>query len=294
MAPTRPDPTLLEAAAARTENDALIELARTAAFRDRGPVPGAEHLLDVVLPPGHAHELIDLERFQPAPRRKRGQVVLHTASAFIAYAQRHLHGEGIDSPTTIYADADAARFVAVLNDATAGEPGWADHRAVLELRKTEPWEHWTARDGLLGSQGDFARHIEDGLLEIVNPPAADMLELAQTFEAHQGVAFKQAQRLADGQRVLLYEETIEARAGQRGTIEIPNEFELALAPYEGSAVVKVVARLRYRMSGGSLAIGYQLVRPHDVLRAAFIEALDIIDDEVVEAQVFRGTPPIRS
>ena len=42
----------------RTENDAVIELAHTAAFRDRGPVGGVEHLQDVVLPPEHVHSSV--------------------------------------------------------------------------------------------------------------------------------------------------------------------------------------------------------------------------------------------
>lgn len=274
----------------RTENDALIELARSA-DATVAPFIEAEGLHGVVLPPDHDHRLVDLERFAAQPRRKRGQIELHTPKAFTAFAQRHHSGEGIDSPVVIYADAEQGRFTAVLNDATAGLPGWGDHRAVLTLKQTEPWKLWASRDGKIEGQVEFAKHIENGLPEIIDPPAADMLELAQHFNASTRVNFKQAHRLRDGRKALEYEETIEAKAGERGTISIPDVFHLALVPYEGSAVVEVIARLRYRIDSGSLRIGYELVRPKEVQRAAFDAAVDEVAAEIKDAQLFHGRAP---
>lgn len=276
----------------RTDADAIIELTRSATAQRVALAPEL-HLHDLILPPGHTYVPVDLESKQDHPRRKRGHVELHTSDALVAYIGRHLHGEGIESPATIYAHADHGEFVALLNDSTAGQPGWGDHRAELALRKTEGWKRWATRDGLMGSQGDFAQHIEDGLAEIVDPSGADMLELAQTFQAHTTVRFKQALYLDNGQRSLQYEESIEAQAGRSGSITIPKQFRLVLAPYDGTEEVEVLARLRHRISNGSLSIGYKLVRPIEVERAAFDATLEQIASQLVHVQVFRGSPPER-
>lgn len=265
----------------RTENDALIEVARDA----HGAVvtdPASLHLSPA------AQHVVDLERFLPAPRRTRATVRHHTAASLSAYVNRHK----APAATTLYANAERAVVHAVLNDSALDAPGWGDHRAVLELKTTDAWGRWKAGDGRLMNQQEFAEHIEAGLAEIVEPPSADMLELAQTFEATTGVNFRSATRLADGQRALLYEETVEARAGLKGSIEIPKEFRLAIEPYEGSGVAPVIARLRYRINGIALSIGYVLVRPADVLRVAFDEAVGEIE-QATELQAFRGTPPER-
>lgn len=224
------------------------------------------------------HNLIDLRHLTdhlPNPPRKRGQVVLHDAAGFVAYVTRH------QTPaTTLYGNPDGGRILAVLNDHDTGAAGWGDLRASLQVGFTREWQHWTGKDGRLLPQTDFAEHIEQGLEEIQAPPAAEMLELAQHFQATGKVAYKSVRLLQNGQRQLTYDHTIDAKAGETGQIKIPREFELALAPYEGGEPVTMLARLRYRLSGESLTIGYSLVRPHQVLRAAF---------DAIVAQVQEGT-----
>ena len=273
----------------RTENDTLVELARSAAFRDRGPVAGATHLHDVVLPPGHEHKMVDLEKYQDQPRRKREHVELHDADSFAAYVVRHR----IEDETTLYADLNGHRVVGVINDSAATEPGWGDHRAHLSLKYTEPWLRWSGKDGDLMTQEQFAEHIEQSLPEITDPPAAEMYELAQTVAATISANFRQAHKLPNGQRALHYEENIEARAGEQGDITIPKEFHLRVAPFEGGESYALVARLRYRITReAKLTLSYHLVRPEDVVRAAFDEALGEIESSTL-ITAFRGTPPVR-
>jgi uncharacterized protein YfdQ (DUF2303 family) len=267
--------------AEKTEAEVIVEVAQDATD------PFAVDVATVYAAPSQRH-IIDLERFLPAPRRTRGAVELHTAGSLGAYVIRHKD----EAATTLYASEKDALVVAVLNDAEAFLPGWGDHRATLRLRQTDPWKHWHGSDGDLMSQTSFAEHIEAGLPEITDPPALDMLELAQTFEAATSVAFKSASRLADGQRALHYEETIEARAGQTGSIVIPKTLGLTIVPYEGSEPFELSARFRYRLNGGKLTLGYVLVRPNDVLRQAFEDALAAIERDT-ELTAFHGSPPVR-
>lgn len=233
-------------------------------------------------------EFVDAEEFGQRPRRKQEQVTLATSDSLGHYVNKHL----VKGATELYADVDTIRVVAVLDDSTANNPGWGVHRATLQLRHTPEWKHWLGKDNNLMAQDDFALHIEDGLNEITSPPAADMLELAQTFQANVGVTFSQAIRLADGQRQLTYSEEQTSAAGKHGQIVVPGEFELLLPCFEGGKTYEVTARLRHRLRDGRLTIGYKLVRPHDVLELAFDNELDKLAKATGLAP-FLGTAPTR-
>jgi uncharacterized protein YfdQ (DUF2303 family) len=245
-----------------------------------------------VVPAGARVQVVDQEPLLAHPRRAKGTVRLFTPAALVAYVKRH-----IDTSTTIWADVERRRIAAILNDHEGGGagpdassyPGWRDHQALLELRHPPPWRRWMARNGRIGTQQEFAEHIEESLSDIVTPPAAEMLELAQSFQAAKSVAFRTDRRLQSGQVQLTYEETIEAKAGQRGEITIPQTFRVALQPFEGMDLYSVEARLRYRLRDGQLAIGYVLERPEDIVRAAFEEVTGQIG-EATGVDVWAGDP----
>lgn len=245
-----------------------------------------EVLYSLVVPEGAMVEYIDFESHLPEPRRKRGSVALHDSASFIKLVKEHEW-----APTHVYSDWRSARMVAVLNDA-GGEfgAGWGDHRFTLTLRHTPEWEYWMKHHGKMLSQTDFAEHIEDGLLEIIEPVAAEMLELAQTFHAHSTAAFKSSTILSSGQRQLVYEETTTAAAGHLANITVPSEFTLGIAPYEGLPAYRIKARFRHRTAGGQLALGYILDRPQDVLKLAFADVTEDVGREI-DSPILNGTPP---
>lgn len=264
---------------------------RAATPSELTPLEAVESLYSVVVPEDSSLEIIDVEAYvapyRDRPRRKKGTTTLTTAASLSQLVNDH-QADG----TELYADWRARRIVAVFNDHHGGEnggPGWGDHRAVLALTHTPEWEKWLSRDGRLGSQVEFAEHIEDCSPTIMDPPAADLLELAQTFHANTAVEFKSQNRLSDGQVQLRYEETISARAGQSGQITIPLGFLLRFAVFDGSEPIEVGARLRYRLRDGKLSIGYVLDGIDTVVR----EAVERVVNEVERATTLtalRGTP----
>jgi hypothetical protein len=283
-----------------TETDNLqrvIEVAQEAAE------PNA--LLDltsyaVVAPTGSHVErfFVDQEVTENRPRRRHGTTVVRTADSLVRLTTElgAQHGRA-----AIYANPDDWTVTAVLNDHESvpspspkedAEPpkghlvvriggpdvaAWRDHRIVLQLTKTPEWERWTEASGSLMSQQDFAEFVEDNLDEIYEPPGADVLELAQHFEAHKGVQFKSSQVLHSGQVQLTYLETIEARSGQTGEVKIPKELLLGMSPFEGSKRFEMRARLRYRINNGALGIGIILVHPERVERAVFDQTVEAIE-----------------
>lgn len=267
-----------------TETEALNEIL-TAAATDK-VTSVADALVTVVTPPESARHLLDLQELEPTPARTRAALKAHTAESFADLTARF-----VTSGAHVYVDRPAQKLEAILNDDhPANGPDWRDHRVVLDLRQTPEWVFWTANQGL-GEQQKFAEVIEDGLEEIVSPSAADMLELAQSFQASISSKFSQQGRLTNGAVQFTYAEDINATAGANGTLEIPSEFKIRLAVYYGSAEVDLVARLRYRLKAGALTIGYQLVHPERAVLDAFESIVESALDRLDSPAVVEGVAP---
>jgi uncharacterized protein YfdQ (DUF2303 family) len=246
----------------RVENDVVSDLAQKA-VRAQKLEPGLYY-------DGLEHKLVDIraqlrEDEQQAPARKTGAYTVTDVPSFVQALAKH----GLEQ-TELWAHDASSSIRAVINahqgDANAGHE---DYAITLQLQRTDDWKQWTATDGQLKPQLDFAEFIEDHLPNFVKPTGADMLELAQTFQATTRVDFESSQRVASGETQLTYKENQNASAGKTGRLAIPDTFEIALQPFERGETYRVQARFRYRIANGSLLLGYRLTRPKDVLRDAF-------------------------
>lgn len=170
--------------------DAGITIAKPQAVGTSG------RFYSVTVPEGGAHQLIDLEKAQEelreTPRRKRGTFAAYDAGSFTTYMSKHAteHSE-------VWADIKRRTITAVINahGNVDAEPGWADHRLVLQLRHTPAWEAWTKYDRSPLPQADFAEHLEDWRSDVVEPTAADLTELSRTFKATKKVEFSESKLL---------------------------------------------------------------------------------------------------
>lgn len=230
--------------------------------------------------PGGDTGLLDIAKVRDAraenPRRITGNPTVHTHDSFEEYVTRHRTRE-----LEVWADDKTSTVTAVF-DSHADQAGWGQHRLTLQLRQTADWQVWAGQSGKMLRQVDFAEFIEDNVENIVAPPSADMLELAQSFQANNNVVFESSKFLDSGHRQLVYKENVEAKAGRRGELDIPNHFELALQPYVGLETYRVRARFRYRIVDGDLLLGYKLDRPDDVLRIAFDDTVTKISDDLTQ------------
>lgn len=244
----------------------------------------------VVTPEGAQHHVVDLEalreKFAPTPRRKTGTYNVHTALSFCDFVAKHEDG------AEVWADEARQKLVGILNANLGGDnPRWEDHQVHMELVHTPAWTAWIEHNNRLLSQEVFAELIEARTIDIVDPSAADMLEIAETFHATTGVEFKSSKILASGERQLAYIESTTASAGSNKELTIPKQFQLGIAPYVGSAPRLITARFRYRINGGHLQLGYVLERPEDVLQDAFTELVTAVSTNLPEdVPVFYGRP----
>lgn len=232
---------------------------------------------------------IDLtgDEYHDTPRRKTGTTTVRDAASFLAYWGKHSDGD-----SEIYADRDRRTITAVLDAHTKTDGArFGQHRLVLGLRHTESFQAWVASSGKAMTQTQFAEFIEDHRPDIIEPAAADVLELAQTFQATTKANFRSSSILKSGQRQINYVEQIDASAGRDGKLTIPDSLQLALAVFDGATEADAVtARLRYRITDGRLALIYLLDQLADVVNAAFEGVITDVAAGVDETPILRGTP----
>lgn len=210
------------------------------------------------------------------------------AESFIAYVNRHG-----DRQTEIWADQTRSRVVGVLDahadvDHESDRFGHEKHRVTLALEHTPAWKAWVEGQGLK-RQIEFAEHVEEYTENVVKPSSAELLEIAQTLQGARKAEFTSGQRLSNGEVQFRYVEDVQGKAGKNGDLTIPEEFELGLAPYVGGSAYKVIAKLRWRLEGGNVLIGYKLIGLDRILEDAFMEMVGDIT-EGVEFPVLNGRP----
>jgi uncharacterized protein YfdQ (DUF2303 family) len=265
-----------------TDFEPIIETAIRAAEAKTLPL-GEYHIVNH--PTGV--KIFDLtgDQYRDKPRRKIGIVDVRDVPSFLAYYSKHASPDA-----EVFADRRRGTITAILDAHTGygGIPQWQGHRLVLQLQHTDVFKAWAAVDGQLMAQSTFAEFIEDRRADIVEPTAADVLELAQTFQATTKVDFKSSTILKSGQRQLSYVESIEATGGQRGEMAVPDHLQLAVPVYEGATVADpIIARLRFRIIDSRLKLAVVLDQLANVVEAAF-EGVVADIDAGVPVPVLRG------
>lgn len=225
-----------------------------------------------------------LERFNPTPVRKRAAVVVDDHQSFINYLTAHR-----EPGTMIFAvlSETGGRFVAQIDyhhpnvdgklaSQPLGEPRFASHTCTLEMRHTPEWQRWAAKDDEDMAQTDFALFLEDNRLDILDPSAGQVIDIAKSLEAESGSRFKSAIRLDNGDRKFSFETETTAKAGVTGELTIPDKFKLRMPVFLNGPTYDVDAFFRYRI-GSPLKMRYALIRPHKVVELALIEARNAIE-----------------
>ena len=223
----------------------------------------------MMVPEGYKLEDISkaIEKTLHSPHRKAGTVQLKSVDSLIDYAvQQSATHNGY-----IYADPDTCTLTAVFNDHHGAIAGWRDHRAVVKLEFSPEFQTWKGNNKQPKAQDKFAEFIEDNLADLSGPESKILLDVATTIAATTGINFSSAKRLQNGQSQLIYQETIDAKAGADGKLAIPQTFQLGLRIFKNADAWQFTARLKYRLASGGISFHYELDRPERVVETAFAE-----------------------
>lgn len=269
-------PLSTEFVAAANENGVVADLAQAAAE----PTEIEPGKIYTIAQRGGGTKVIDTDEFAAHPRRTAGMRRVTNAESFVRYIERH----GLPS-TEVYAHLSSSSVVGIIDSHEGSEKpaGREKHRVVLDLEHSKEWIAWNALDlgqnpGGWMSQVDFAEFIEARALDVHDPDHATLIEIATTFEAKRSAEFSSSTRLDNGDIKFDFTEQTAAKAGQKGSLEIPKSLKLALRPYVGGPRVWVMAQFRYRLNNGVLKLGFALERPEVILETAFDDIVTEIRD----------------
>ncbi len=164
----------------------------------------------------------------------------------------------------------------------------------LKLATTDTWDEWMGANKRKMGQQAFAEFIEDHIPDIADPPGAQLLEMATTLDAKKNATFSSSIRLQTGARQFSYVEDVSGTT-QKGTVQIPELFQLALEPFAGAGKYQVPARLRYSLESGHLLLHYHIIRSEDIIRTAFADVRATIADGLKSDDIamLAGTPPAK-
>lgn len=245
-------------------------------------------------------ELKSLAAFQyaKAPVDKAGNIAVVDVPGFAGYFNRFK-----DDDSMIFGDVQAFTFTGILDyhREKDGEARRALHKVKLTLQQTDRWKTWKAKNRQPMSQEEFATFIEDNLPDIFQPEgitkgapdltfpsAADMLEVSRSLTASVSHDFKQSTNLKNGQRGILYVESVNGMAGPQGTLPIPDRFVIRLPIFMNQRPTEVECRLRFKIAGGKLSMWYDMFRVDEMLLAEF-EGARIAVTAACEREVILGT-----
>jgi len=219
--------------------------------------------------------IVDLSKFIPEePDRIRASVTHNSVTSFCDYLNRYKSDE-----STVFASVLEApyEFTAILDYHGKVAANWGTHIVKLVLTETDEWKTWMQSDKSSMNQAEVAIFIEDNLNDIVEPDGATMLELALNLSATQECGFKGKLNLQNGDVGLVVDQQTEAVAlGKNGEIAIPKELSIKLSPFRGLEQKTISARFRYNLRPPKLTLGYQMIRPKELIDAMVGEAQDLI------------------
>ncbi|MEN6535693.1 MAG: DUF2303 family protein [Bryobacteraceae bacterium] len=145
------------------------------------------------------------------------------------------------------------------------------HAVTMALPFSEEWKLWTGIDGKLMGQLEFARFLEENHPDIVQPNAAELIEIARDLHGARNIRLTKAVRTeSDNESFTLDDDTTLAsnKSGQK--VEIPRQFTLSIPVYFGESAIDMTAFLRWKLDQQEgMKLGIKMWRPEHVRQAMF-------------------------
>lgn len=226
----------------------------------------------VVIP--ERSQVVNLEKMMSVPPRKRAVVQCRDVVSFATYLEQHRASNTIVFATL---NKSASLFRAVIDYHQPGEDGnagWCEHIAEFRPERSEEFGRWVNASGQWLRQQEFAEFLQDNSVDIVQPDAATVLEVARELTAKKSVQFRSGVSLKDGTTQFTYDESLTTGGGAKGHLEVPEKFTIQIPIHAHGGSYSVPARLRYRIEdGGRLMFRFDLVQFHKLLEVVNSELL---------------------
>jgi uncharacterized protein YfdQ (DUF2303 family) len=248
-----------------------------------------------------------LDEYLTAPERRKGTATFSSLQSFVHHATRFA-----DEDSALFCDDNpkTPSLTSVLDyhrKGAKGSPQFTEHRGVYRFPLSDEWKAWNARNGVQMSQTDFARFIEDRLVDIADPAGASpegsavdwanrvgakfaspsrILELSRGLHVHVKSQVRNEGRLESGEAQIMFASSHEDINGR--PLDVPSAMLLAIPVFRLGPLYPVPVRLRYRVDG-TILWHFELAR----VDAVFENAIDGACTEAssgTNLPLFRGSP----
>jgi uncharacterized protein YfdQ (DUF2303 family) len=269
---------------------AIVDLVNKAAFVEDLSLStqelgdGLPKIIPVMFDHRPGQGLVDIktyaEKFRIFPARRAGTAKVTTLKSFIDLVNRHK-----DDHSAVFAATDwpQPKLTGVINyhETGDGTPRHLDHRVEYDFPITDELRAWILGNEKFMEQSDFATFLEEHSAELASPfegeathfqnlfkervaTPTEVVSLSRNLEIFVGAKVKRGERLQTGEKVVEFVE--EHSNGKGEKIDIPGVFIIQVLAFKDGEPVRIAARLRYRMAGGTINWFYSLYRWDQVLR----------------------------
>jgi uncharacterized protein YfdQ (DUF2303 family) len=273
------------------------------------PTSGLGNGLPVQVPALFDHETQQLrsvkniiDEFRQEPDRRAGTATALTLRSFIDLVNRHKDDGSVVFGETAW---PSPKLTAVIDyhdlERTAR---WGRHRISYAFPITDEFKAWVANNAKAMEQGEFAAFLEEHAAELASPldgekseferlfkatfaSPNELIDLSRSLEVFVGAKVKRQERLQTGERTIEFSEEHLNGSGEK--ITIPGIFMLSVPAFVDGHAVRIPARLRYRLGGGSITWFYQLYRWEFWLREQVVSDLHRVGEET-GLPTFEGSP----
>lgn len=224
------------------------------------------------------HELIQMEEcvapFRDRPRRIVESVIVRDPGSLADYMNLYADSEHLarvneeEHAVSVALDYHESALVA----AEYGDnlPRWCQHTVSLHPRFSPQYAAWREIHRKAIGQTAAMEFLEDRMIDIVEPAAADVFEMVMRFEGLTKVTFTQSQRLGDGRMQLRYSEEEAAS----GSVQFYENIMLKMPIFQGGEEFPVKVRVRHRTPEGKLSFIFVIANIEDIENAAFAQLCD--------------------
>lgn len=214
---------------------------------------------------------VEVNRIWPA--RCTGTADAQTLKSFINLVNRHKDEHSVIFGNTAWPDPALTAIIDYHQIDHA--PRWGKHRIVYKFPLTDEFKAWIKHNSDPMSQFDFANFLEDHAAELAAPlnterqnyeslfrekfaTPIELVDLSRSLEVYQNAHVKHAGRISTGEREIIFKQENTDAHGQK--VEVPGIFMISVPAFVDGSPVRIPARLRYRVSGGSIVWFYDLYR----------------------------------
>jgi uncharacterized protein YfdQ (DUF2303 family) len=245
-----------------------------------------------------------IEEYRIGPARREGTAHADTLKAFIDLVNRHKDANSALFGKTSWPQPKLTAVIDYHDGALDPDTRVGEHRVEYAFPLTDEFKAWVNGDKKQFDQVEFATYLEDHAAELAEADTmerqtyeglfreafaspTELISLSRQLEVHVSSSAKQGVRLASGERTIEFSEQHQTASGE--PVVIPGIFMVSVPAFVDGALVRIPARLRYRVAGQSVKWFYQLYRWESFLRDAVEAALAKAGEET-GLPTFDGAP----